>query len=496
MSNFFKKVGQLFSVPSENYELDIEDSGQGLGFTDPSNELYQMDWSTLQFAKLLSHQCIYAKYIDNELGVLVNINSEMIPFLELFDAMMDAREEFQHGTPEIHKRLYRDRFHAPTTPEGLMTLSIKQKQEIEEQVEIWDPDQYHGDEGDFGDLATEFVERLEYDEECEDERTQAHKKNDDVFTGETDEETGPKEENTMPGDLASIHSPDDIEEEAKYVAEVVEKSEYVAPDTIPDTPILDNRRRLEDSSGDNNILLGTYVHASISEYDIYCIFSSMELSEALFMATLESWLSGHGSEFVDYPMEKFHEHLNEVFPVMDPDRIPMGEDDFEPDKLERDKALMTGTISDGIIPPRGTRMALFRDREASRKSTENGLGTYSFSEPDTSEMSSLRQLLGFDPTMYYMKRMSDEYKLRASPLVQIVTLMDSILNGASSIIDEAYAKHATAHAHISAPSSKGGIVMPTKVEVEWVKLEHIDNLINEWRRWTKQVTKASTMVDK
>jgi hypothetical protein len=110
-------------------------------------------------------------------------------------------------------------------------------------------------------------------------------------------------------------------------------------------------------------------------------------------------------------------------------------------------------------------------------------------------MGGIRKTLGFDPSMYYMKRISEEYKERASAMIQIVTLLDSVLNGVSGIIDEAYAKHSTPHTHLDSGIQSDGM-MPKTIEVDWDRMKHIDFLIKEYRRWTEQITKGATQLHK
>jgi len=470
MSNLLKKVGSWLAVPPDQYDLDEDKMGEGLAFSVADKfgeEDDQVDWSDLRYAKLLSHQCIYAQYVDNKTGVLVNVNSPVVPFLELFDAMMEARQEFAHGTSEVHRRPNRDRFVAPNTPEGIMSLSVEQSRLIRQQMEEWEGDGAGYYENDLFDLATELVTQDEdaglYEGELEDERTTVHKKDDDTFTGYTDEETGDLEAGAPPS------APD--------IAVVVERDEFTASDTIPD-------RRLRggfpitlvgDEGSTTTMVVNTYVHATLSEYDIYCIFVSMELSEGMFMATLDAWLAKHGDTFVDSPMREFRLYLNDMFPSIRPLR-----DDVEESAYRGD--------DESASPPRGTRSRLFAERERPRNSELSSLS------PDP-PMGDIRKALGFDPSMYYMKRISEEYKERASAMIQIVTLLDSVLNGVSGIIDEAYSKHSTPHTHLDSGMQSEGL-MPKTIEVDWERMKHIDFLIKEYRRWTEQITKGATQFQK
>jgi hypothetical protein len=494
MSTLLKKVGDWLAVPPDQYELDEDEAGGGLAFSDAGNiqeEEDQVDWSDLRFAKLLSHQCIYAQYVDNKTGVLVNINSPMVPFLELFDAMMEARQEFAHGTSEVHRRPRRDQFVAPGTPEGIMSLSVEQSRMIRRQMEEWEGD--GGGQGyfdnDLFDLATELVTQDEeaiglYEGELEDERTTVHKKNDDTFTGYTDEETGDLESGTNGIGRFGEVGGEDIGRgghliPAPDIAVVVEHDEFTAPDTIPERrPREVFSAAARDEEGMTmNMVVNTYIHATLSEYDIYCIFVSMELSEGMFMATLDAWLNKNGDKFVDNPMEKFQDYLNKIFPL-----IPSVGNDA-------DELADTGDERP-VNPPRGTRSKLFLERE---QSVARPLDMSSLS-PDP-PMGEIGKILGFDPSMYYMKRISEEYKERASAMVQIVTLLDSVLNGVSGIIDDAYAKYSTPHTHLESGIQSEGM-MPKSVEVNWDRLKHIDSLVKEYRRWTKQITKGATQINK
>ena len=159
-------------------------------------------------------------------------------------------------------------------------------------------------------------------------------------------------------------------------------------------------------------------------------------------------------------------------------------------------------------------MDLFRTRERSVRFSEGTRENGMRIEGENELAETLRALLGFDPALHYMTQMSEEYKNRASPLIQIITLMDSVCNGVSNIIDEAYASNSTPHAHISAPDQKEsaaeeggpwaargceateGTIMPKKIERKWSQLETLDGLINELRKWTKQTTKNATAIQK
>lgn len=589
MSKIFKRFSELFAVPMDKYNLDDDDNdddydsdipaGEGLGFRNNYEEVSQVDWSDLRSAKLLSHQCIFAQYVDGSTGVLVNVNSPMIHFLDLIDAMIAAREDFHHGTPEIYKPS-RERFLAPKTPEGLIILSVDQKKQINRQMELWESGSSRVHESDLLDIATEYVIRgkqdgkmstfgfgydggYETDEEYypdyEDyeaddlDRSAFHKKNDDIYTGETDEESGPSKHVPEKHDVETIIGADiaspgysavataavatttttSLKKKDKDLVEVVHHNDYTTPDTIPERSIIsDDDNDDDDDDKDtkskssrsfnrqrefqNDIVFETYVHASLSEYDIYCIFSSMELSDAMYMTALSNWISSLDNEksltFVDNPMQKFREYLDDQFPVMIIDTAETNPCTGEmSSSFSMHGTTLKGPISEDITPPRNTRMALFSERESIAQKPSNGFyhnRHTALCDPDTKEVNQFRNLLGFDPALYYMRCMSEEYKLRASPMIEIVALLDSVLNGVSDIIDGTREKYETPHAHYISTEKSGklpqtvptnmseGCIMPDTIEIEWKKLKHIEDMINKYRRWTKQVTKAATTFEK
>ena len=510
MARFFKKVGELFTVPPEDYAIDVPPGGEGLGFLKDTDDRYQADWTDLHYAKLLSHMCIFAQFVDKKASILVNLGSPVVPFLELFDAMMDAREEYQHGTAEVHKR---PQFYAPSTAKGIMVLSVMQRRQIEAVSASWEYDRnFEGAEGEFLDLATEYVTELEH-EEMEEARRAGHKKNDDVFTGDADLEAGPVEPiATNTGDMAS-RTDLDVEGGIDIAPEVVEQSEYRAPDTIPDPHSRGSfaSTSIRDESGSSeDIVLKSYIFATVSEYDIFCIFTSMELSDALFMTCLDNFLRDVSGRAVGNAMDEFREYLIEMYPVMSrpistrrEGYAEYGEEDDEEEEILPADAI----LSPDRVPPRGTRSAMFASRGNGLLSSTTSMGLDS-EGPSSDVVDGLRSFLGFDPSIYYMTQLSDEYKKRGRPLVQIINLMDSVCNGVSNIIDEAYATHSTPHAHINPPqtvyttnkegemTTTDGVIMPDTIEVKWEQLQLLDSMINELRRWTKQTVKIATAIDK